>query len=280
MMISEGMNAVVMGLGRFGGGVGVTRWLLKHGAHVVVTDMLSANELEDSIKQLGEHPNLTFALDGHDEVDFSNIDLLVANPAIPNPSQNKFLKSAWSHDVKVTTEICLLVDHIERLNTIGITGSTGKSTTASMVHAAFSFTDTTAWLGGNIGGSLLENLDEIGKDDVVVLELSSAMLWWLNRHNEGWSPHVAIITNISPNHIDWHGSFEAYKECKSFIVKNQNKDGRSHNGICCRHTDPLCATARIKAVIAPHNCHDKAENGSFCETGDYIHWLQNVPALR
>src|SRR5204863_9789567 len=123
------------------------------------------------------------------------------NPAVPKPWENRFIRSAIAAGVPVTTEIRLLTERINRLKTIGITGSAGKSTTSAMIHHILVKAGVRAHLGGNIGGSLLNDLKQINADDWIVLELSSAMLYWLGEgvgypEAKGWSPHVAVLTNI------------------------------------------------------------------------------------
>jgi len=222
-MIFSSKKVTVMGLGRFGGGLGVTRWLLEQGAKVLVTDLASAEDLAQQIKELGTHPNLHVVFGEHRIKDFVEADFVVANPAIPTPWNNVFLLAAWNADVLVTTEIEILVTRLQRKQIIGITGTSGKSTTASMIYEGLKYANIPCHLGGNIGGSLLTTLKEINTSDAVILELSSAMLWWLHR-NRTWAPSVAVLTNIEPNHIDWHGSFDEYKKCKELLFDNQ-EDG-------------------------------------------------------
>ncbi len=213
-----------MGLGYFGGGLGVTRWLLSQGAEVLLTDLASEEELEEQLHQLGTHSNLRVVFGEHRMEDFTNTDVVVANPAVPSPWNNTYLQAAWDSGVEVTTEIELLTRQLHRNNVIGVTGTSGKSTTCSMVQAALTTAGICSHLGGNIGGSLLEEVTSMAPTDIVVLELSSAMLWWLDR-NGRWSPKVAVLTTVEPNHIDWHGSFEAYKKCKeSLFVHQQGGD--------------------------------------------------------
>jgi UDP-N-acetylmuramoylalanine--D-glutamate ligase len=89
-----------------------------------------------------------------------------------------------------------------------------------MIHAGLQASGLTSYLAGNIGGSFLPNLHTIEPDDFIVLELSSAMLWWLDR-NGSWSPHVGVLTTVEENHLDWHGSFEEYSRCKRLIFAHQ-----------------------------------------------------------
>lgn len=234
-----GKRVVVMGLGRFGGGVGVTRFLVDRGADVLVTDLDPADKLAKSVEQiqgLVDNGSVTLRLGEHNVSDFTTCDLVVVNPAV-KPG-NRFVRAAEAAGIEVTTEMRLLVQRLpNRLRTIGVTGSAGKSTVTAMIGHVLSKEFSAAnvsdapqragspnvWVGGNIGVSLLPVLDQIGEDDWVVLELSSFMLQRLKKddHFPGWSPHIAVITNISPNHLDWHGSMEEYVAAKTSILISQ-----------------------------------------------------------
>ncbi len=232
MLEVAGKRVTVMGLGRFGGGVGVTRWLAAQGAEVLVTDLDPADKLAASVAQvqdLADRGAVTLRLGGHNVSDFTTCDVVVANPAVPRPWENRFLRAARAAKIPVTTEIRLLVERLpSRRHTIGVTGSAGKSTTTAMIAHVLRRTAGAGRVhtGGNIGGSLLGELDRIRDGDWVVLELSSAMLYWLGRGvgyegARGWSPSVAVITNITPNHTDWHGTFEHYAHSKQEIFRYQ-----------------------------------------------------------
>ncbi|NLF30967.1 MAG: UDP-N-acetylmuramoyl-L-alanine--D-glutamate ligase [Planctomycetes bacterium] len=209
-------RVLVMGLGRFGGGVGVTRWLHGGGAAVTVTDRATADELAASLAQL-DGLDLAFRLGGHDEADLDGCDLLVVNPAVPLDAP--LLEAARRRGVAMTTEINLFLQHCPA-PIVGITGSVGKSTTAAMA-AAILATARRTHLGGNIGRSLLTDLADgsIGPRDVVVLELSSFQLEWTPV--VGLSPSVALVTNLVPNHLDRHGTLEAYGAAKKNIFRYQ-----------------------------------------------------------
>ena len=207
-------RVTVVGLGHFGGGVGVTRWLRKQGAHVTVTDMADRTKLADSILQLADL-DVTFHLGGHEEKDFTQADLLVVNPAVPKGS--RYIQAAESAGVPRTSEINLFLERCP-CPVVGITGSVGKSTTTAMIGDILSRKFTTH-VGGNIGGSLLDTLDAIRPDHVVVLELSSFQLEDLPLL--GVSPHVVVVTNLKPNHLDRHGTMDAYGEAKQNIFRFQ-----------------------------------------------------------
>jgi len=221
----DGQRVVLMGLGRFGGGVGAARYLVGRGGEVLVTDTLHEAALADSLAQLNDLPadRLSFRLGAHREDDFRAADLVVANPAVK--PDNPYLAAARDAGVPVTSEIRLLVQEVAvgdgRLRTIGVTGSAGKSTVTAMIgHILTKVGDRSVWVGGNLGGSLLPRVDDIADDDWLVLELSSFMLHGLRE--DRWSPHIAVVTNLTPNHLDWHGSFEAYREAKRTIYRFQS----------------------------------------------------------
>lgn len=232
MLDIAGKRVTVMGLGRFGGGVGVTRWLAANSADVLVTDLDPPDKLTDSIAQIQDlidSGSVTLRLGGHNVADFTTCDVVIANPAVPRPWENRFLRAAQAARIPITTEIRLLVERLpSRERTIGITGSAGKSTTTSMAAHILRrvLGSEHVHMGGNIGGSLLADLHRIRPVDWVVLELSSAMLYWLGEgvgytNAKGWSPAISVLTNIKPNHIDWHGEFAHYAASKQGIFANQ-----------------------------------------------------------
>lgn len=242
MLDIAGKRVTVMGLGRFGGGIGLTRWLASQGAEVLVTDLDPAEKLFESVAQvrdLVEKGRVMLRLGEHNVSDFTTCDIVVANPAVPKPWDNRFLRAAQAANIPITTEIRLLVERLpSRGRTIGITGSAGKSTTTSMTAHILRrvLGRDHVHLGGNIGGSLLGELDRIRPIDWVVLELSSAMLYWLGEgvgypEAGGWSPAVGVITNIRPNHIDWHGSFDHYARCKQGIFRYQSASDEVIEGV-------------------------------------------------
>ena len=102
---------------------------------------------------------------------------------------------------------------------LAVTGSDGKTTTTSVIAEMLRAAGKTVWLGGNIGTPLLDQADKMEADHVAVLELSSFQLMSMKK-----TPQVAVITNLSPNHLDWHRGFEEYVEAKCNIFKNQGKD--------------------------------------------------------
>ena len=216
-------RVTILGLGRFGGNIAAARWLAEQGAKVLVSDQDDAASLADSVKQLEGLP-IEFRLGKLEQrmSDFVDTDLVVTSPAV-KPS-NAFLSAARDAGVTVTTEICLFVERC-RGKVFGITGTKGKSTTTAMLGLILKHAmgDKRCFVGGNIGKSLLFDLPDITDDSCVVLELSSYMLHYLG--DAGWSPDVAVVTMLGIDHIDWHGSVDAYHAAKRNIVRNQKPGG-------------------------------------------------------
>ncbi len=208
-------RATVMGLGRHGGGAGAARYLAQHGARVTVTDLAAASDLASSLDELAGTPIERFHLSGHCEADFTDANLIVVNPAVR--PDNRFVALAQAAGARITSEIEMFLAACPA-HVIGVTGTTGKSTTAAMIAAALDASGQRAWLGGNIGGSLLVDLDRMTPNDWVVLELSSFQLYWLSE-NVRW-PELGVLTNFAPNHLDWHGSVEHYRQAKQRLLDN------------------------------------------------------------
>lgn len=210
-----------MGLGRFGGGVGAARYAVQQGAQVLVTDMAPPETLKSSVEALGDLP-IQYRLGEHREEDFRTTEVLIVNPAV-DPRGNRFIAAAQEAGAQITSEIRLLVSRIPRnAVTVGVTGSAGKSTVTAMIGHLLQHADggrRRVHLGGNLGGSLLASADTMAAGDMVVLELSSFMLEGLDL--DAWSPDVAVVTNLAPNHLDRHLTFEAYVAAKQAITRHQ-----------------------------------------------------------
>lgn len=212
-----------MGLGTFGGGTGVVRYLVEEGAVVTVTDLRGEAELQKSLAVLRQSPSgaqpVRYALGEHREEDFRETDLVVVNPAVPR--ENEFLEIARNAGVKLTSEMQLFWER-NPARVIGVTGSNGKSTTTAMAFALLEAAGKRCRLGGNIGKSLLPELKEIKASDWVVLELSSFQLEDLDVLQAG--PDVGVVTNFTANHLDRHGTLEAYRKAKQTLLRWQRDD--------------------------------------------------------
>ena len=220
-------RVTVMGLGRFGGGVAAVQFLLDRGAKVTVTDALPADELQESLSKIDVESLAGLHLGGHDPADVLSADLLIVNPAVRR--DHPLLQLARETGVAMSSEMNLFWQ-LRRGPVVGVTGSNGKSTTAGLIHSVLKAGGLTTYLGGNIGGSLLPSLDVMTPDDWAVLELSSFQLHDLDRLPS--SPEIAVVTNFTPNHLDWHGCVDDYRRCKQAILGWQPPDG-----ICVLNAD-------------------------------------------
>ncbi|MGA2678915.1 MAG: UDP-N-acetylmuramoyl-L-alanine--D-glutamate ligase [Sedimentisphaerales bacterium] len=208
---------LVMGLGRFGGGVDVVKFACSAGARVIVTDLAKQDALAESIAQL-KGLDITYHLGSHEPADFEQADMVVANPAVP--LDNKFLQIARKAGRKVTSQIELFFE-LCPAKIIGITGANGKSTTTALTaHLLRSRFNKKVWLGGNIGNEpMLTIVGKIKPDDMVVLELSSFQIEQLAQSDK--APQVALLTNLTPNHLDRYKTFENYCKAKELIFQHQ-----------------------------------------------------------
>ncbi|MDE0207216.1 MAG: Mur ligase family protein, partial [Candidatus Tectomicrobia bacterium] len=211
----NGRRVTVMGLGSFGGGTGLARYLAEQGAAVTATDLKDADALQDALAALRGLP-IRFVLGQHREEDFADADRVFVNPAVPLTSP--YLDLARSSGVPLDSELNLFVRQCPG-RIVGITGSVGKTTTTSLLGSILKLHDARTLVGGNIGGSLLPRLPEIAPDTPVVLEISSFQLEhldWL-----AYSPPVAVVLNLAPNHLDRHGTMAAYQAAKEVILAYQ-----------------------------------------------------------
>jgi len=194
-----------MGLGLHDGGVGTIRFLAGLGARITVTDLRSKKTLAPALNKLKRYKKVRYILGKHRKKDFRNTDLIIKNPAIsPNSS---YLAVAKKDHVPITSDVGIFFA-LCKGKIIGITGTRGKSTAAYLIHAFLKSKFEHVYLGGNIRKSVLEILPNIKKQDWVVLELSSFQLHDLQQDKK--SPHIAVLTAIFRDHLNWHKNFNDY----------------------------------------------------------------------
>ena len=202
------MKATVVGLGREG--TALARYLAARGDEVTVTDAKPAEQLTAEMDQLRDLP-VQFALGGHPAEVLDGADTIYLSAGI-KPHQPPF---AGRDNLSSLT--ALFFEHCPA-PIVGITGSAGKTTTTTLIGQMLEQGDKRVWVGGNIGRPLINEMDDMSADDLVVLELSSFQLNHLKR-----SPRLAVVTNITPNHLDWHNeSMREYIDAKANIVTHQS----------------------------------------------------------
>ena len=207
------MTAVVVGAAR--SGVALANYLVDSGERVRVVDRKSEPELQDELTHLP--PSVELRLGGYDDSVLAGADVVYASPGVPWDSQ--LLNDARRLGIKVSSEIDLFL----RLcpgTVVGITGTNGKTTTTALTGTVLAAGDRPVLVGGNIGDTVLDRLDEVTPRHWVVLELSSFQL----ESVEEPRLHVGVILNISPDHLDRHGTFERYTDLKARAIEFAGAD--------------------------------------------------------
>lgn len=220
----SGTRITVMGLGLHGGGVASAQYLVKQGAEVTITDLRNESALSESIESLRDLP-VRFVLGRHESSDFEKADFVVKNPAVPRDSP--YLSAAR----RVETDISLFLASTGA-PLICVTGSKGKSSTATAIHAVLKHDYPEARLGGNITTSPLQFVDSITRDTPVVLELSSFQLGDLALAGDPpgsalarLRPRVAVLTNIYRDHQDYYPDMASYVADKINLVRHVPPEG-------------------------------------------------------
>jgi len=222
----QGKKVTVMGLGLHGGGVACVNWLIKHGAKVTVTDLKMKEELISSVSKLASLQVCKLILGRHREQDFETANLIVQNPGVPKES--KYLKIARNAGIPIENEASLFFKNCPA-KIIGVTGTRGKSTTVSLVYEMLKRSAVRnqrsggrVWLAGLPQQPMLDILDKVEKDDLVVLELSSWQLEILGEQK--LSPHIAVFTNVYPDHLNRYKGMADYIAAKKNIFAWQKQN--------------------------------------------------------
>ena len=214
---------LIVGLGVLGGGVATTKWFLKRGAEITVTDLKSREELKKSICALGnDAKKIKFILGAHNEEDFKQADLIVVNPAVKILG-NKFLETAMRLKKPVTNDLALFLDEVKN-PIIAVTGTRGKTTTTNWIAHFLKAHFPKIHASGNSSDEALLALSErFSKDKKTpaVLELSSFQLEIANRATR--APDIAVVTNLYQDHINRHDAIKNYALAKANIYKNQTE---------------------------------------------------------
>ena len=183
---------------------------------ICVFDKKEIDNIPEKAKELIKKYKLKTSLGENYLENLKNFDVIFRSPSfLPT---NSYLQEEKKRGALITTEVEQVIK-LAPCKIIGVTGSKGKTTTTTIIHAILKELGYSCYLGGNIGTPLYSKLNEMKKDDLVILELSSFQLM-----NMKVSPNIAVVTNISPDHLDIHGSYEEYIKAKKYIFLNQNKD--------------------------------------------------------
>ena len=220
----ENKKVLVMGLGTFGGGVATAKWLLRHGAIITITDLRTPEELVNSIKQFSEAEikKITFILGRHRKNDFKSHDLIVVNPGVPKESS--YLTIAKKHTIKIVSETSLFFTFAQN-PIIAVTGTRGKTTSTNWISTLISTPTNIVIPSGNTPkNALLKELTKTIRttEKPSVTELSSWQLELLPEAQQ--APHIAVITNLYPDHLNRYKNIKEYARAKANIFKHQNSE--------------------------------------------------------
>ncbi len=218
----NGKHVLVLGAARQG--QAAARYLARHGARVTLNDRRTSAELQAAQEALADLP-LTWVLGGHPLELLEDSEVLCISGGVP--LENPLVAEALRRGLPLTNDTQIFMEVVP-CPTIGITGSAGKTTTTTLVgrmasSAVGQLPDLRrVWVGGNIGDPLLNYVDEMTPEDLAILEISSFQLEQMTL-----SPHVAAVLNVTPNHLDRHGSMEAYLAAKARILEFQSDTDRA-----------------------------------------------------
>jgi UDP-N-acetylmuramoylalanine--D-glutamate ligase len=214
MNLPQGKPVLIIGAARQG--QALARFLSKQGVKVILNDQHPSSEMQEALKAMESVP-VEWVLGEHPLELLDEVDVVCVSGGVPLTLP--ILQEAARRGKTITNDSQLFMQAV-RAQVIGITGSSGKTTTTTLVGRiaeAGLQPPRNVWVGGNIGLPLIEYLDEIEPNDIVVLELSSFQLEQMTL-----SPHIAAVLNITPNHLDRHGSMQAYTAAKARILDFQH----------------------------------------------------------
>lgn len=214
MMEMRGKRVLVVGLGR--SGREVARIMTARGATVTVTDSRPPSAFQTEIPQMTRQ-KVGLELGQHREETFLHQDLIVVSPGVAWDLPH--LVEARRHGVRVVPEVEAASWFLQGM-LVGITGSNGKTTTTALTGEMIKASGYSTFVGGNIGVPLISAVDRTSQETVLVTELSSFQLEAI----DSFHPHIAVLLNLTPNHLDRHPSFEAYITAKARIFRNQTPD--------------------------------------------------------
>ena len=277
-------NTRVLILGAARQGLALARWLSRHGSHVTLSDSRNADELASARASLAD-ANVEWVLGGHPLELLNKTDVLCVSGGVPLTLP--IVQVAIKRGIPLSNDTQIFME-VAPCKTIGITGSAGKTTTTTLVgemarrtkdeggrmkdeeaqkssavqniHPSSFITHPSVFVGGNIGDPLINYVDDMKADDIAILEISSFQLEQITI-----SPNIAAILNITPNHLDRHGTMEAYTNAKARILEFQTEKDTA----ILNHDDKGAWNLRnkVKGKLLTFSLHDLDEGLS----GAYLH---------
>jgi UDP-N-acetylmuramoylalanine--D-glutamate ligase len=258
MMELKDKRVLVVGLGK--SGVASALFLKEHGARVTVSDTKSGDELRNEIPTLLDH-GITVETGGHGERTFRGQDLIVVSPGVPVDAP--LLAQARSLGEAVIGEIELAAQFLTG-PIVAITGSNGKTTTTTLTGEILAAGGLPTLVGGNIGTPAISLAERATPETAIVLEVSSFQLETI----QTFHPKVAVVLNVTPDHLDRHRTFEGYVDAKARIFENQ----QSSDFAVLNEDDPTCVAmaARTRAQVFWFSRQEEVEQGAWVREGNIL----------
>ena len=251
----NGKRVLVVGLGK--SGVASALFLKKHGARVTVSDTKSGDELRNEIPVLLDH-GITVETGGHGDRTFRGQDLIVVSPGVPVDASP--LVQARALGESVIGEIELAAQFLPG-PIVAITGSNGKTTTTTLAGEIMTAGGFPALVGGNIGTPAISLAERAKPETVIVLEISSFQLETI----QTFRPKIAVVLNVTPDHLDRHRTFEVYSDAKARVLENQ----QGSDFAVLNADDPTCVTmgTRTRAQVFWFSRQKEVQRGAWVRDG-------------
>ncbi len=254
----NGKRALVVGLGK--SGVASALFMKAHGARVTVSDTKSGDELRNEIPVLLDH-GITVETGGHGDRTFHGQDLIVVSPGVPVDAPP--LIQARSLGETVIGEIELAAQFLPG-PIVAITGSNGKTTTTTLTGEIMTAAGLPTLVGGNIGTPAISLAERAKPETVIVLEISSFQLETI----QTFRPKIAVVLNVTPDHLDRHRTFEIYTDAKARIFENQ----QGNDFAVLNADDPTCVAlgARTRAQVFWFSRQKEVRQGAWVRDGNVV----------
>jgi UDP-N-acetylmuramoylalanine--D-glutamate ligase len=254
----NGKRVLVVGLGK--SGVASALFMKAHGAKVTVSDTKSGDELRNEIPVLLDH-GITVETGGHGDRTFRGQDLIVVSPGVPVDAPP--LVQARALGEAVIGEIELAAQFLSG-PIVAITGSNGKTTTTTLVGEIMTAAGFPALVGGNIGTPAISLAERARPDTVIVLEISSFQLETI----QTFRPKVAVVLNVTPDHLDRHRTFEIYTDAKARVFENQ----QGSDFAVLNADDPTCVAmaGRTRAQVFWFSRQKEVQQGAWVRDSNIV----------
>lgn len=263
----ERKKILILGLAR--SGYEAAKFLAGRENEIVLNDFASEDKLNSSQVEDLRNLGVTLIFGGHpDDLLDTSFDYLIKNPGIR--SDHKYVQKAKELGIPVINEVEMAYRLLPQdVTLIGITGSNGKTTTTTLTYEMIRKSGKRVHLAGNIGYPLCGFLDQLQSGDIIVMEVSCQQL----ANVDQFKPHIAVMTNLSPAHIDFFGSYDAYKRVKARIFQHQTSEDIAILNI--ENEDVLQETKTISSKIQYFSSQHQI-NGCYYQDGSIYYYDEKI----